>query len=110
MSRVVASMANGNIYIFTILICEVLKKNVNNRISKVNSAECQAQRITFFLCLKERRKKNWLQKSLADEVEMKFSGEFFILFPIIKASGDTRRLDDRMMWPLGKNHEIECFI
>ena len=78
------------IYIFTILICEVLKKNVNNRISKVNSAECQAQRITLFLCLKERRrKKNWLQKSLADEVEMKFSGEFFILFPIIKVSGDT---------------------
>ena len=88
MSRVVASMANGNIYIFTILICEVLKKNVNNRTSKVNSAECQAQRITLFLCLKERRKKIGY-KSLADEVEMKFSGEFFILFPIIKVSGDT---------------------
>ena len=45
----------------------------------------------YFISVSKRKKKkkNWLQKSLADEVEMKFSGEFFILFPIIKASGDT---------------------
>ena len=68
----------------------MLKKNVNNRISKVNSAECQAQRISFFsVSKKEKRKKKIGYKSLADEVEMKFSGEFFILFPIIKVSSDT---------------------
>ena len=43
----------------------------------------------FISVSKRKKKKNWQQKSLADEVEMKFSGEFFILFPIIKVSGDT---------------------
>ena len=41
-------------------------------------------------CVLKKKEKKIGYKSLADdEVEMKFSGEFFILFPIIKASGDT---------------------
>ena len=43
----------------------------------------------YFLSVSKRKKKKKLATSLADEVEMKFSGEFFILFPIIKVSGDT---------------------
>ena len=53
-------------------------------------------------CVLKKKEKKIGYKSLADEVEMKFSGEFFILFPIIKVCADTWRLDDRMMWPLGK--------
>ena len=42
-----------------------------------------------FCVLKKKERKKIGYKSLADEVEMKFSGEFFILFPIIKVSSDT---------------------
>ena len=45
--------------------------------------------LVSFLFLKKKKEKKIGYKSLADEVEMKFSGEFFILFPIIKVSSDT---------------------
>ena len=40
-------------------------------------------------CVLKKKEKKIGYKSLADEVEMKFSGEFFILFPIIKVCADT---------------------